>query len=234
MTVTRNKILLGLALALCVSVLTATGIFLRVSLQKRRIHQSTMVLYRSLTSGNMTPEHKAPIEESFNKYVNKKLDLEPVMMLALAGREGGDPHLTFWFYFSDEDRDIEGIGITETRFLSKDQLVEFEERYPIFHFHKSSVLSISLARLKLRESGERKDEQFWDNFLKTGKPAFGETEPPEEPKILMSMPEPNKVDVKFWVYDKAGHRSNSVGIYNPQHLWKLISDSNIPFSETDP
>jgi len=232
MRVTRCKILLGLALFF--AVLTATGILLRFLLEKRRIHNSTMALYEYLGSANMTPEYKAVFDESFNKYVNKKLDPEPVMMLVIAGRTGGDPHLTFRFQFSDEDRDIEGIGITETHFFPKGQVLEFEERYPMFHFHNSFVVGLPLVRIKIREPGERKDEQFWDNFLKTGEPLFGDTKAPKEPKILMSIPEPNKVEVKFWVYDKAGHRSNSVGIYNPQHLWKLISDSNIPSSETDP
>ena len=171
MRITSDKILLGLALALCVSVLAANGIFLHFSLQKRRIDESTMYLYRYLGSANMTPEYKALFDKSFNKYVNKKLYPRPILMLAFGKCQGSNtPYLSLVTHLSAEYENSAEIGIMEEHIGSNGQTVIIGQEYPVCYHEKLPAVCLLGVFTRTRGSDQPEARGFshdyvaWENF----------------------------------------------------------------------
>ena len=71
--------------------------------------------------------------------------------------------------------------------------------------------------MKIRTANERKDEKLWQEYVSEDPlENIEEYVPWEErvPPIYISIPEPDKVDVWIWIYDKAGHKSEPVKLLN--------------------
>jgi len=139
----------------------------------------------------------------------------------------------------DEDRDIVGLGIREEYNDANGLKTLLTEEYPAFVHRMSSELLLSRpCPVKIRDGDQRKDAQCWDEYVNgegidvsrlQSKKHWIETLPP----VWTSIPEPNRVDVYVYVYDKAGHKSDPLklppplreGDYKPtpeQLFWKKV------------
>ena len=140
----------------------------------------------------------------------------------------------------DEEKDIVGIGIREESYgtdREKDVLVE---EYPVFTYYSSTqILQYRSVPIQFRRSGERKNDQQWQDFLEgkgfdkslsSAAERFWKTLPP----VYVSVPEPSKVDVLVYVYDKGGHKSNPVSLYHKQGVPRPASEGSNKAGETVP
>jgi len=162
-------------------------------------------------------EAKSRIVTALSMRQNNVVDPKPVLIMAGVG---GDKEETFLHMATyDENVDVIGLGVCEewnTVDGRRDSLVE---EYPVFAAHSlDGVLSYSKVPVELRDSGQRKDEELWriyaeergskENSLRDS--ASNGKIPP----IYVSIPEPNDTDVFVYVYDRSGHKSDSVRLLN--------------------
>jgi len=180
-------------------------VFVRLLLFKKRAHKLHLATYKAFLAGDLDPEHQARVAESFEKYMNKTLDPEPILMMAVLSPVIHEHYAYLTVQVSDEDRDLEGIGIIEDRLSVDGNSVNIKEHYPIYFHQEADAVGLHTFSVKIREPNETKDEHFWDLYVRTGEFPVRTT-----PKLVISLPEPNKVDVRIYVYDKRGNKSNSL------------------------
>lgn len=148
---------------------------------------------------------KSLAREALQKWANERVDPEPILvhlMLLDAEPERGKP-FSLGLGVSDEDNDMAGIGVREEHIDSNGQVMVIEEEYPVFGYQ--SVGSLQMIRVKIREHGERKNHQVWQEYLDM-EGWRGDA----MPDLWVSKPDPGKVEVKIWLYDHAGHKSELV------------------------
>lgn len=160
------------------------------------------------------------IEKAISEYDNNKVDKVPVIIWAfLLGPYGGKPdHLDVEYY--DEEKDAVGIGIKESYFTSDGKEIILVEEYPVLIFRKNPTIAGGISiNVKTRDSGQRKSEQVWDDYMKNDK---GYEKMDFEkwrstlPDVWISMPDPNKVDIEMYIYDKEGNKSNSTIVHRKE------------------
>lgn len=167
-----------------------------------------------------TAGERAQLALSMHK--NGVVDPQPILIAAGAAYSDDFKRDTVLIQQYDEEKDIVGIGIREERQgtdHAKDVLVE---EYPVFTYYSSAgILQYRSVPIQFRRSGERKNEQQWQDFLEgkgfdqsfaSDAERFWKTLPP----VYVSVPEPNKVDVFVYVYDRGGHKSNPVRLHYKQ------------------
>jgi hypothetical protein len=126
---------------------------------------------------------------------------------------------------SAEDKDLLGLGVVE-RF--KDG-TERSEEYPVYvHAGSTRVVRPGIIPVYLRDEGQQKDESRWEEYVRgdkidkwsmghTGGRYYLDTLPP----VYVSLPDPNKVDVLVYLYDRRGNKSslveptNRLNVHNP-------------------
>jgi hypothetical protein len=114
----------------------------------------------------------------------------------------------------DEDKDVVGFGIREEYTDVNGLKTVLTEEYPAFaHQMGSEVLPLRLCPVQIRDAGQRKNEQRWGEYVKgegidVSNPRATELWRETFAPVWVSNPEPNKVDVYVYVYDKAGHKSD--------------------------
>jgi len=151
-------------------------------------------------------------ELALSRLRNRVLDPEPILVMALLGRVTGSGRYLYLETF-DEDRDIVGLGIREEYNDANGLKTLLTEEYPVFVHRMSSELLLSrLCPVKIRDGDQRKDEQRWDEYVKgegidVNSPRAIERWTETLPPVWISIPEPNKVDVYVYVYDRAGRKS---------------------------
>ena len=128
-----------------------TVAFAYVAYVRRQEHKQNMLLYKSFNPSRLPVEYGTLFNESFNKYMNKKLDPEPILFFAYVSRTGGDPYPSIMLHLSDEDRDLEGVGVTEAHLLSNGRTITIEEKYPIYHHHKLPAVTWPFVRINIRD-----------------------------------------------------------------------------------
>jgi len=153
-------------------------------------------------------QHRA--EVALSKWENGVLDPQPILVDALLATPKGQNTPLILLVISDEDSDITGMGVREDHHKSGGQTDTIVETYPVYDSHSPSAVSYELVPVKIRNSGEHKDEALWKHYAVSAEPPSPETLPP----VLVSVPEPNKVDVSIWVYDRAGHKSGPIALRN--------------------
>jgi hypothetical protein len=177
-------------------------------------------------------------ELALSRLRNRVIDPEPILLIALLGRETGSGRYLHLETF-DEDRDILGLGIREEHTDVNGLKTVLTEEYPAFvHRMTSEVLLSRLCAVKIRDADQRKNAQLWDGYVKgegidvsslQSRDYWIETLPP----LWISIPETNRVDVYVYLYDKAGHKSDPVklraasreGDYKPtpeQLFWRKV------------
>jgi hypothetical protein len=85
-----------------------------------------------------------------------------------------------------------------------------EETYPVFGYR--SVAAFQIVPVKTRTTTQRKSEAAWQRYLDQGI-----WDRRRMPALWISVPSQGKVQVKIWIYDHAGHKSDLVTLeeYRP-------------------
>jgi hypothetical protein len=156
---------------------------------------------------------------ALEKWQNGVLDPEPILLGAQLSKSSKDqrPYLAVLTY--DEDEDLAGIGVEEQRSDANDLTTEaVVEEYPIVaHLNQPDVTRFLRVPVHIRDSGQRKDPNAWDQYVahpldyRTGTERI-ERWRQDLPPIWISAPKPHTVNVRIYIYDRAGHRSDAVEV----------------------
>jgi len=164
-------------------------------------------------------------ELALSKWQNSRLDSEPILLTGELGETTGKETKHLSFFAFDEDKDIVGIGIIEEYVdasgLSTTLTEEYETTGKGPYPPDEAVQAFSFV-VQIRDAGQRKDVKKWNEYLsaKSGRSnterdmaPTGETLP-AMPTIWISIPEPNQVDIHIYIYDKQGHKSETIRARN--------------------
>ena len=131
-----------------------------------------------------------------------------------------DLHLAVILY--DEDKDVLGLGVHEQYTDPNGRRSERLEEYPLFVHRQvwEDVVHARSIRVHIRDAGQQKDSQAWEAYVRgeemnrerVGKSVsyYEETLPP----VWISAPDPNRVSVNMYLYDRQGHKSAEVEVLN--------------------
>ena len=154
---------------------------------------------------------------AISKYENKIIDTNPVLIYALLTRPiESDYDIDLLIYHEGED--LLGIGINETYIDSNGLETELIEEYPVFLFLSPKKGAIPwMIPTKIRDSDQIKSEQRWKEYtfgegIEMDKIWDAEYWTSSLPEVWISIPEPNKVEVEVYLYDKAGNKSKPVKV----------------------
>jgi hypothetical protein len=158
---------------------------------------------------------------ALSKWQNQDTDPEPILFWAGIAQPGK----ALGLLFHDEDMDVIGFGIDQYYVDANGTRQVLVEEYPVFvHFQWSDVGPLKIVPMQVRNSGQRADKERWNSYMKgegidpnmaMSREYWMENLPP----VWVSVPEPNVVDVNVYVYDRAGHRSESVRLLNPDRKY---------------
>jgi len=175
---------------------------------------------------------KKRAEVAMAKWRNGVLDATPILVSASLIKFQGLTKIDLALTVFDEDRDTVGFGIREEYIDFVETPKILEEQYPVYlHCLPLVVADVHLVPTNIRTAYQKRDKKLWKDYLsldyeKAYKEYLQGREPydvnmyPENfweetlPPVLISIPEPNKVDVWVWVYDKAGNKSDPVKLLN--------------------
>ncbi len=153
---------------------------------------------------------------AISKYNKKSIDPEPVLVFAHIEEDSENPKATLSLLSYDEDGDLSGILIKEKHIDSSGNEMIFEEEYPVFIFWKppKGVFMFFIFN-HIRKNGQIKSEEIWKRYidgLNVEKSTIRSVVDWERtlPEVFVSVPEPNKVEVEMYLYDRAGHKSKPV------------------------
>lgn len=157
-------------------------------------------------------------EMAIKLWKNNTCDPIPILIYAVILKDDENV-LRMCMYFSDEDRDVVGFGIREAHKTEggKNQIIE--ETYPIFEHSSPPAVWICQFPVEERIGGMRKDKELWRHYTED---SSAEVLPP----IIVSIPDPNNVDVWVWIYDRAGNKSEPVEAVNNIKLKDKIKGGN--------
>ena len=164
-------------------------------------------------------------ELALSRLRNRVLDPEPILVVALLGRVTRSGRYLLPETF-DEDRDIVRLGIREEYNDANGLQTLLTEEYPAFVHRMSSELLLSRpCPVKIRDGDQRKNAQLWDEYVKGEGIDVSSLQSRDHwietlPAVWISIPEPNRVDVYVYVYDKAGHKSDPVKLRSPSRDYK--------------
>jgi len=176
---------------------------------------------RTLSEGE-GPDGKIPgvrprAKLALSRWLDQAINPEPIMFWAGLAQSAKAVALNFF----DEDMDVIGFGIEEHYVDANNTRQVLVEEYPVFvHFQWSDVGPLKIVPMQVRDSGQRADKARWNSYVKgegidpnmaMSREYWTENLPP----VWVSVPEPNVLDVSVYVYDRAGHRSESVELLNP-------------------
>jgi hypothetical protein len=150
---------------------------------------------------------KQRVQLALSKWQNGVLDREPILLAQ------GAPVPDLALFAFDEDKDLLGIGVIERY---KDG-VERSEEYPVYvHARPFRVMDKRPVPVHLRDKGQQKDESLWEEYIRGDKidkwsmrhvdGYYQDTMPP----VYVSLPDPNNVDVRMYLYDRHGSKSAPV------------------------
>lgn len=135
----------------------------------------------------------------------------------------------------DEDNDLLGLGIKEESRDPNSKIDILEEEYPVFvHYPGLTVVNGYSIPFFIRSHEQQKNEKSWTDYLAidfdtrmkqiklpySSGDQFADTEEyfirvyelweDTLPLVWISIPDPDRLTVWIYVYDKAGHKSNSM------------------------
>jgi hypothetical protein len=152
---------------------------------------------------------------ALSQWQNGVLDREPILLAAILTKAQGASMPEIVLFAFDEDKDLLGIGVIERQ---KDG-AEYAEEYPVYvHARPSRVIDTRPVPVYLRNKGQQKDESRWEEYVRGDKidewsirhvdRYYQDTMPP----VYVSLPDPNKVDVLVYLYDRGGNKSPPVEV----------------------
>jgi hypothetical protein len=156
-----------------------------------------------LRNPRLPKEVRARAQVALCKWEDGHVDPEPILIHAVLEQGEGDNGAWLGAGISDEDNDAAGIGVREEHIGAEGEKHIVEETYPVFGYR--SIGGFQSIPVVIRKAGQRKNEADWEKYLNRG---IWNRE--LIPDLWISMPSPGKVEVKIWVYDHAGHKSDVV------------------------
>jgi len=165
------------------------------------------------------------VETALSKWQNGRLDREPIMLSAQLAKPIGMETKNLAFFTFDEDKDIVGFGIIEEYADVNGLRTTLTEEYKTTGngpYPPDEAVQAFVFQVQIRDAGQRKDVQQWNEYLeaKLRDVETGRELPPVGkawhimPPIWISIPEPNRVDVYVYVYDRQGHKSERIRVRN--------------------
>ena len=212
-----------------------------------RVSDSDARLLSSLVDNpSLPPEAKERARLAMSRYESGRKDPEPILIAAALSRAVGSDQVHLGLTVFDAQQDLRGVVILEESHNPTGAPTALQEDYPFYHhFTLPGMVNFHLIPVSFRDSGQRKDEQRWADYLAKDFDASlkdaidsGEivVDPPSSPpsspswdtvwvakcqfwektlpRVWVSVPEPNRVDVSVYVYDKAGHKSRPAKLLN--------------------
>lgn len=195
---------------------------------KRKTHSDPIlyslqeIIHRSGDRGDVQQRAQLAI----SKWQNGVEDPEPFLIdVAMTRSRVKDGERMFLMLVTfDEDTDLIGFVIEEEHVDSNGARTKLQEKYPVFtHIDNSGVVRFTFVPVMVRNENQRKPEDQWQNYVSTPLQQLREeymrrlkkkywswrdTLPP----VWVSVPEPNKIDVRLCAYDEAGHISEQVSL----------------------
>ena len=155
------------------------------------------------------------------QWQSRALDPKPLLLYAHLGRPVQREQVRLGLLFFDEDKNVLGIGVKEQYLDGSGFRRELREEYPVFaHLVWREVLNSPNIHVSIRDAGQQKDPQAWAAYseaegideerVRKSQSYYRATLPP----IWISAPDPNRVNVYVYVYDRDGHRSEEVEVEN--------------------
>lgn len=164
-------------------------------------------LHNDLDRFKSTSDVAQRIKTAIRLWENNTCDPVPILMYAVIDNVNDENVLRMGLSFSDEDSDIVGFGIREESRNEAAKEPIIEEIYPVFVHSSPPSVWISLFPIQERTVGKRKDENLWKHYPES---STADVRPP----IIVSVPDPNNVDVWIWLYDQAGNKSEKIKAFN--------------------
>jgi len=166
----------------------------------------------------LSPKEKDRANSAISKWQNGTLDIEPILIAATLTKPVGDVEINLTLAIFDEDQDVIGFGIKEEHIRPDGQREVMEETYPAYnHYPLYHVANIWLVpSVYIRTENQRKNEDLWQKYVNgSGEiSSLMDVKYYDFPPVWVSVPEPDKVNVWIWVYDKAGNKSEPVRLLN--------------------
>jgi hypothetical protein len=165
------------------------------------------------------------VELALSKWQNGRLDREPILLWADLGKPIGMENKNLTFFTFDENKDIVGFAIVEEYVDANGLRTTLTEEYETTGngpYPADEAVQAFAFPVQIRDAGQRKDKQQWNEYLeaKSRDVKAGRESPPVGktwhvmPPIWISIPEPNRVEVYVYVYDREGHKSEKIGVRN--------------------
>ena len=180
---------------------------------------------------------------AISKWQNGVVDPEPILIEAFLKTSIDGERCYLALNTFDEDADLAGFVIKEEHVDSNGVRATLVEEYPVFtHSSYQNVAGFKTIPVMVRDGSQRKPKDQWQEYLSTPRQQledeykkrlksdfagtykegfWKDTLPP----ILVSVPQPNKVYVQLYVYDRAGHVSERVSLVHvPRKERGLLND----------
>jgi len=153
---------------------------------------------------------------AISHWENGVRDSRPIVILACLTQAVDSEETDFAILVFDEDKDIIGIGVKETHILPSRATEVIDETYPIaIHapYDFDAIVDLYILPFEVRTGNQHKDEYLWQTYVDRKAETFAGLDAKWKhvvPPAWISIPEPNKVDVWVYAYDKAGNKSEPV------------------------
>jgi len=153
------------------------------------------------------------VQLALSKWQNGVLDREPILLAAILTKAQGASLPEIALFAFDEDKDLLGIGVMRYK-----DGTELSEEYPVYvHARPHRIVDSCIIPVYVRDKGQQKDEARWEEYVRgdwidewslrhTGGRYYLDTMAP----VYVSLPDPNKVDVLIYLYDRGGNKSPPV------------------------
>jgi hypothetical protein len=155
---------------------------------------------------------------ALSRWQDQDVNPEPILLWTIIARSNNAIALEFY----DEDMDVTGLGIEE-RYIDADGITQkLVEEYAVFtHIRWSDVWYFKIVPVYTRDTNQRLDKEKWNNYINgegidPNTPMLREYWKETLPPVWVSIPEPGKVDVYVYVYDRAGHKLAPVKMMVPE------------------
>ena len=150
------------------------------------------------------------------KWENGVLDHKPILITGLLTQVIGYDDVYLALITFNEDKDIIGFGIME-RCVDENGLKTFliEEYDAFVHLAIPPVKDLRMVPVQIRNANQRKDNQKWDQYVRSEGIAINEIRNVERwkgtlPPVWVSIPDPNSTDVYIYIYDDSGNKSDPI------------------------
>lgn len=202
-----------------------------------KFEDSNMVLLEQMSqNSSLSQDIRDRAQQAMTNYTNNKLDPEPHLLFAWLFEDSLGPERNeLDIGVIDEDNDLLGFGLKEELRDPNGAVNILEEEYPaLVHYQGLATVNVYSIPFFTRTREHRKNEKIWIDYLAIDFDAqMKQTELPHSsgdwfadmeeysirtyelwrdslPPVWVSIPDPNRLTVWAYIYDKAGHKSNSV------------------------